>query len=98
MENKKKSVFTKEYRAQVIALVRQPERSVSSVAKELGLSIPTVHSWVRQNKIDTGNGEAGQLTSAEKKELSQLRKEVKDLRMEREFLKKTATWFARENK
>jgi len=52
---------------------------------------------VRQAEVDAGKGPAGALTTAEKEELSQLRREVKVLRMEREILKKAATFFAKES-
>jgi transposase len=47
--------------------------------------------------VDEGKGPVGALTTAEKAELSQLRREVKVLRMEREILKRAATFFAKEN-
>jgi len=56
-----------------------------------------VHRWVRQSVVDEGGGPAGALTTAEKEELSHLRREVKVLRMEREILKRAATFFAKEN-
>jgi transposase-like protein len=52
---------------------------------------------VSQSDVDAGKGRAGALTTAEKEELSHLRREVKVLRMEREILKKAATFFAKEN-
>lgn len=56
-----------------------------------------MRSWVRQADVDAGQGPAGALTTAEKEELSQLRREVKVLRMEREILKRAATFFAKES-
>jgi transposase len=52
---------------------------------------------VNQAEVDDGKGLPGTLTSTEKEELSRLRKEVKVLRMEREILKRAATFFAKEN-
>jgi transposase len=52
---------------------------------------------VRQAAVDRGEGPTGALTTAEKEELSHLRREVKVLRMEREILKRAATFFAKEN-
>jgi transposase len=56
-----------------------------------------VRSWVRQADVDAGKGPAGALTTAEKEELWHLRREVKVLRMEREILKRAATFFAKES-
>jgi transposase len=52
---------------------------------------------VRQATVDDGAGPPGALTTAEKEELSQLRREVRVLRMEREILKRAATFFAKES-
>jgi transposase len=56
-----------------------------------------VRTWVAQGEVDDGRGPASALTTAEKEELSHLRKEVKVLRMEREILKQAATFFAKES-
>ena len=56
-----------------------------------------MRAWVRQAEVDSGRGKPGALTTAEWEELRRLRKEVKDLRIEREILKKAAAFFAKEN-
>jgi len=56
-----------------------------------------VYDWCRQADVDEGKGPPGALTTAEKEELSHLRREVKVLRMEREILKRAATFFAKES-
>ncbi|MEP6653682.1 MAG: hypothetical protein ABJA82_10005 [Myxococcales bacterium] len=56
-----------------------------------------MRAWVRQAEVDAGRGPAGALTTAEKEELSRLRREVKVLRMEREIFKRAATFFAKES-
>ena len=71
--------------------------SVSRVAKDLDLTETALRKWVQQAEIDEGRGAEGALTSEEKAELSQLRREVRTLRMERDFLKKAAAFFAKEN-
>jgi transposase-like protein len=88
---------TREFKAETVNLVRSGGRNASQVARELGLSDSLVRSWVAQAEVDAGRGPAGALTTAEKEELSQLRREVKVLRMEREILKQAATFFAKEN-
>jgi transposase len=92
-----KRSFTKEYKAEVVKLVADTGRSPTAVAHDLGLTASVVGLWVRQAKIDTGQGPQGALTSDEKAELTQLRRENRQLRMERDFLKKTTAFFARES-
>lgn len=90
-------IHTPEFKAETVELVRSGGRNASQVAQELGLADSLVRAWVRQAEVDAGKGPAGALTTAEKEELSRLRKEVKVLRMEREILKKAATFFAKES-
>jgi transposase len=99
METKKRvrRVHTREFKAETVALVRTGGRNAGQVARELGLADSLVRTWVHQADVDAGRGPAGALTTAEKEELSQLRREVKVLRMEREILKRAATFFAKEN-
>jgi transposase len=88
---------TREFKADTVKLVRSGGRNASQVARELGLSDSLVRTWVAQAEVDAGRGPASALTTAEKEELSHLRREVKVLRMEREILKQAATFFAKEN-
>ncbi len=90
-------IHTREFKAETVELVRSGRRNASQVARELGLADSLVRSWVKQAEVDAGKGPAGALTTAEKEELSRLRKEVKVLRMEREILKRAATFFAKES-
>jgi len=70
---------------------------VTQVGRDLDIYASVIGNWVRQAKIDTGKGPAGALTTTEKEELARLRKENRELRMERELLKKWAAFFAKEN-
>lgn len=88
---------TREFKAETVKLVREGGRSVGQVSQELDLADSLIRNWLKQAEVDEGNGPAGALTTAEKAELSQLRREVKVLRMEREILKRAATFFAKEN-
>ncbi len=90
-------VHTREFKAETVQLVRSGGRNASQVARELGLSDSLVRTWVAQAEVEVGRGPTGALTTAEKEELSHLRKEVKVLRVEREILKQAATFFAKES-
>jgi transposase len=89
--------FTAEYKAGAVRLVLDEGRSATSVAESLGLKPNSVQRWVQQARIDRGAGRSDQLTTDEKVELTKLRKEVRELRLEREILKKATVFFAKEN-
>ena len=89
--------FTAEYKAEVVRLVRDGGKSIGQVSRELDLTETAVRQWVSQAAIDSGQGLTGVLTTAERQELGQLRREVRQLRMEREILKKATAFFAKEN-
>ena len=88
--------FTKEYKAEVVALCKQEDKTPHGVAKELGLTATAVRAWVKQAEVDAGRGGTGALTTAEREELARLRREVRTLRQERDILRKATAFFARE--
>jgi len=97
MEKRHRRHFTDEFKADTVKLVLQEGKPVARVARDLDLTESAVRQWVKQAKIDSGKGPAGALTTAEKEELAQLRKENRELRMERELLKRAAAFFAKES-
>lgn len=97
---RKRRTFTKEFKAEAVALVRQGAKSgksVGQIAKDMDLTETALREWVRRADIDEGKGPPGALTTAEREELAALRKEIRVLKMEREILKRAATFFAKEN-
>jgi transposase len=98
MEKRARRKFTAEYKAEVVRLVLDGGKSIGQVSRELDLTESAVRNWVRQAKIDAGQGPTGALTTAERAELVALRREAKQLRMEREILKKATAFFAKESK
>ena len=86
--------YPPEYRARIVELVRSG-RSPGHVAREFEPSEQTIRNWVTQADRDEGLRSDG-LTSVEREELLRLRRQVKQLRIEREILAKAAAWFARE--
>ena len=97
MPRRNRRFFTPEQKADAVRLVRRVG-SVSRVAKDLDLTETALRKWVQQAEIDEGRGADGALTTEEKQELAQLRREVRTLRMERDFLKKAAAFFAKESR
>ena len=87
--------FTKEFKAEVVELVRQPGNTAGSVAPDLDLTETAVREWVKQADIDEGRRNGG-LTTAEREELARLRREVRVLREERDILKRATALFAKE--
>ena len=94
--SKKRPPYPPEFRRQMIELVRAG-RSPEDLAKEFEPSAQAIRNWVAQADRDEGRRSDG-LTNAERIELWRLRKENKQLRLEREILSKAAAWFARETK
>ncbi len=86
--------YPPEFRQQILELVRAG-RSPDELAAEFEPTAQTIRNWMKQAELDHGQRQDG-LTSEEKAELARLRKENKQLRLEREILSKAAAWFARE--
>jgi transposase len=84
--------FTKEFKSEVVALVRQPGNSVGSVARDLDLTETAVRAWVRQADVDDGQREG--LTTSEREELARLRRENRRLTQDVEILKRATAFFA----
>ena len=89
-----KPPYPPEFRNQMIEMVRSGS-SPEKLAREFEPSAQTIRNWVAQVDRDEGRRQDG-LTSAEREELRKLRRENRQLRIEREILKKAAAWFARE--
>jgi len=88
--------FSPEFKAQTVELVREGGKSITQVARDLDLTESAVREWVRQADVNDGRREG--LTTDEKAELAQLRRENRVLREEREILKKAAAFFAKETR
>ena len=86
--------YSAEFRRRMVELVRSG-RTAEELSREFEPSADSIRYWVRQSDLDEGHREDG-LTSAEREELTRLRRENRRLQEEREILSKAAAWFARE--
>lgn len=90
--------FTDEFKREAVRLVLEEGKTVGQVARDLDLTETAFRIWVERARADQGRAaKPAVLTTAEREELSRLRKQVRELTMEREILKKAAAFFAREN-
>jgi transposase len=94
MAGRTRPPYPPEFRQQIVELARAG-RTPEELSREFEPTATTIHKWVKQADLDAGVRSDG-LTSSEREELSRLRRENKQLRLEREILKKAAAWFAQE--
>ncbi len=93
----RRSKYSPEFREQAVRAVIDTSRPIADVARELGLVAQTLGNWVHEyRRQHTGDNPDQELSVPEKEELARLRKEVRELRMEKEFLGKAAAFFAKE--
>jgi transposase len=85
-----------EFRHRAVALARERAKPIAELAKDLRISESCLRNWLAQAQADEAGSET-RLSSAEKKELAQLRRDKRRLEMEVEVLKRAAAYFAREN-
>ena len=86
--------FTDAYKTGAVRLVLDEGKTVAAAARDLGLTESSLRNWVEQARADRTKGKTG-LTTEERTELAALRKDNRELRMERDILKKAAAFFAR---
>ena len=88
--------FTAEFKADIVERCRRGDRSIGQVAKDFDLTETAVREWVRQAEVDAG--ERPGLSSAEREELAELRRENRRLRDDVEVLKRATAFFAKETR
>jgi len=87
--------FTPEFKAEIVELCQRGDRTIGQVAKDFDLTETAVRAWVKQAELDAGSRTDG-LTSDERAELAQLRRENRRLREDNDILKRATAFFARE--
>ena len=93
---RKRGAYPPEFRRQMVELVRAG-RSPEELEREFEPTAQTIRNWVAPADRDEGRRADG-LTSAERQELNRLRRENRQLKVERDILSRAAAWFARETK
>src|SRR6202034_3293132 len=89
--------FAPEFKAEIVELCQRGDRSVGQVAKDFDLTETAVREWVKQAERDGGTGDGG-LTSEERRELAELRRENRRLREDAGILKRATAFFAKETR
>ena len=87
--------YPPELRERAVRLVFDSRRPIAHIAKDLGVHYETLRNWVRQAEADGGH-RSDLVTSSEREELKELRREVRELRRANEILKSASVFFAKE--
>lgn len=102
MAKRKTKAYSESYRKEAVRLADLPDRSAADVARELGIHANQIYNWRTQfNKLSKGQFTVADGTNysiAEKEEIRKLKKEVANLKEERDFLKKATAYFAKSDK
>ena len=95
-QKRKRRRHSPEYKAEIVRLCEQTEKSPEAIGQEMGLSGSMIRNWVRQASVDAGGGGQGAMTTDEREELNALRRENRSLRQERDILKRATAFFVKE--
>ena len=88
--------YTQEYKDEAVELVISSGRPIAEIARDLGINEGTLANWVNTAR-KSGKVKGKPLDTDERARLRELEEENRRLKMERDFLKKAAAWFAKEN-
>jgi transposase-like protein len=87
--------FSDEFKRDAVEIVHSSDKSIAQVARELGIYDSTLGNWVKQDEINRGVRDG--VTTAEREEVTELRRENARLRIERELLKRAVAFWVRES-
>ena len=93
MVHRRRPTYAPEFRAEALKRVRNSTESVSAIARDLGMTVGTLRRWIDASRPPP----EVPLTDDERAELKRLRKDVRELRMERDILKKATAFFAKQS-
>ena len=98
----KKRIYSESYRREAVRLASLPDRTAADVARELGIHVGQIYNWRTQfNKLSKGQFTVADGTNYSKEEIAEIRrlkKEIAELKQERDFLKKATAYFAKADK
>jgi transposase len=94
-ERRKGRTFSDAFKTEAVRLVRDEGQTVAATARALDLAESALRLWVRDAEREARR--TGPLSNGERKELEQLRRDNRTLRMERDILKKAAAFFAKDH-
>ncbi len=94
MSKRPRRSFTDEFKAGAVRLVLDQGKTIPQVARDLDLTQSALRTWVERARADRTKGKTG-LTTAEREELAKLRKQIREVTMERDILKEAAAYFAK---
>jgi transposase-like protein len=99
MEKIPKGLYTKEFKEEAVKMVTEGGLSIPEVGRRLSIARSTIAYWVRLAKEGAvaGSGRQQRLVTEEQMEVARLKREVAELKMERDILKKAAAYFAKES-
>ena len=80
--------YSEEFKRDAVALARSSSKTITEVARDLGVSPESLRGWVRRDRVDRGEDDSGALTSAEREEFTRLRRQNADQQKTIEVLKK----------
>lgn len=95
---RRRRAFTPEFKAEIVELCQRGDRSVGQVARDFDLTETAVREWVKQAERDAWTSDDGGLTSDERRELAELRRENRRLKEDVEILKRATAFFAKETR
>jgi len=98
MEKVPRSVYTKEFKEEAVKMVTEAGLSIPEVSRRVSVNESSIRYWIKRAKEGgLANGGEQRPVTAEQMEVAHLRREVAELKMEREILKKAAAYFAKES-
>ena len=98
MEKVPRSVYTKEFKEEAVKMVTEAGLSIPEVSRRISVGKSSIRYWIKRAKEGGFSNEGKQRpVTAEQMEVARLRREVAELKMEREILKKAAAYFAKES-
>ena len=87
--------FSDEFKRDAVEIVRVSGKPIAEVARELGIYDSSLGNWVNQDRVNRGERQG--LTTGEREELAELRRDNAHLRMERELLKRAVAFWVKES-